>query len=86
MPDDFTATRGISMGDVGILSEDSEFVFAFNIFLPADHPYNKNTPDSFHPLDPLEEAEVCTSVDYFPRGTVIASRGVKVTRHSEDPL
>ena len=80
-------TRGISIGDVGILNDDSEFVFAFNIFLPADHPYNKNkTPDSFHPLDPLEETEICTSVDYFSRGTVIASKGVKVERLSEDPL
>ena len=42
VPEDFTATRGISIGDVGVLNEDSEFLFAFNIFLPADHPYNKD--------------------------------------------
>jgi hypothetical protein len=36
VPDDFAATRGISIGDAGILGENSDFVFAFNIFLPAE--------------------------------------------------
>jgi hypothetical protein len=87
VPNDFKQKRGISIGDVGVVTRNSDFAFAFNIFLPADHPYNKNkTPDSFYPLDPLKESEVCTSVDYFPRGSVIASKGVKVTKYSEDPL
>lgn len=87
LPDDFKKIRGISIGDVGVLSNMNEFLFAFNIFLPADHPYNKNnTPDSFSPLDPLNESEICTTVNYFPPGSVIASKGIKVTRHSEDPL
>ena len=87
VPDDFKRQRGISIGDVGILTRHSDFAFVFNIFLPADHPYNKGkTPDSFYPLEPLEESEICTSVNYFPRGSVVASKGVKVTRHSEDPL
>ncbi|KIM44527.1 hypothetical protein M413DRAFT_51481, partial [Hebeloma cylindrosporum] len=81
MRDDFKKQRGISIGDVGILTRYTEFAFLFNIFLPADHPYNKGkTPDSFYPLDPLKESEICTSVDYFPRGSVVASKGVKVTR------
>ncbi|KIM44528.1 hypothetical protein M413DRAFT_355425 [Hebeloma cylindrosporum] len=84
---DFKQNRGICIGDVGILTRRTEFVFMFNIFLPADHRYNKDrTPDSFYPLDPLKDSEICTSVDYFPRGSVVTSKGIKVTRHSEDPL
>lgn len=72
MPDDLKQKRGISIGDVGVLTRYSDFAFAFIIFLPADHPYNKNkTPDSFYPLVPLKESEVCTSVDYFPRGSAM---------------
>ncbi|KIM46808.1 hypothetical protein M413DRAFT_440380 [Hebeloma cylindrosporum] len=90
LDDDFRRTRGISLGDVGVLSPENQFIFAFNIFLPADHPYNKSkdsaTPESFVPLSPLEDSEICTTVDYFPPGYVIASKGVNVVRHSEDPL
>jgi hypothetical protein len=38
LDDDFRNTRGISIGDVGVLSPGNQFIFAFNIFLPADHP------------------------------------------------
>ena len=70
-----------------MLSNENQFLFAFNIFLPADHPYNKDhTPESFIPLNPLNESEISTTVDYFSRGSVVASKGIKVTRHSEDPL
>jgi hypothetical protein len=87
LDDDFRNTRGISVGDVGFLSSKNQFIFLFNIFLPADHPYNKdNAPESFLPLNPLQDSEICSTADYFPRGYVIASKGVKVTRHSEDPL
>jgi len=87
LDDDFRNTRGISIGDVGVLSPGNQFIFAFNIFLPVDHPYNKsNAPESFVPLNALQDSEVCTTADYFPRGYVIASKGVNVTRHSEDPL
>ncbi|KIM44477.1 hypothetical protein M413DRAFT_442449 [Hebeloma cylindrosporum] len=87
LDDDFRDTRGISLGDVGVLMSDNQFFFAFNIFLPADHLYNKgNVPESFLPLSPLQDSEVCTTADYFPPGYVVASKGVKVARHSEDPL
>ena len=87
LDNDLRNTDGISIGDVGFLSVENQFIFLFNIFLPADHPYNKaNAPESFLPLNPLQESEICTTADYFPRGYVIASKGVKVTRHSEAPL
>ncbi|KIM44605.1 hypothetical protein M413DRAFT_39241, partial [Hebeloma cylindrosporum] len=41
LPADFRKIRGISIGDVGVLSNSNQFLFEFNIFLPADHPYNK---------------------------------------------
>ncbi|KIM44604.1 hypothetical protein M413DRAFT_42537, partial [Hebeloma cylindrosporum] len=40
LPTEFRKIRGISIGDVGVLNNGNEFEFAFNIFLPADHPYN----------------------------------------------
>ncbi|KIM38653.1 hypothetical protein M413DRAFT_34219, partial [Hebeloma cylindrosporum] len=40
LPADFRKIRGISIGDVGVLNSGNRFRFAFNIFLPADHPYN----------------------------------------------
>jgi len=87
VPDDYKNVCGISIGDVGVLSDEGEFVFGFNIFLPSDHPYNKgNTPNSFSPLEPLDDSEIHTLTEYFPRGAVITSRGIKVTRHSESPL
>ncbi|KIM37483.1 hypothetical protein M413DRAFT_448528 [Hebeloma cylindrosporum] len=87
VPGDYKNVRGISIGDVGILSTNGQFIFAFNIFLPAGHPYNKgNTPDSFSPLEPLDESEIHTVHEYFPPGAVVASKGIKVTRHSENPL
>jgi hypothetical protein len=87
LDDDFRNTCGINIGDVGVLSPGNQFIFAFNIFLPADHPYNKGTaPESFISLKPLQESEICTTADYFPCGYVIASKGVKVTRHSGNPL
>ncbi|KIM37486.1 hypothetical protein M413DRAFT_448532 [Hebeloma cylindrosporum] len=86
VPKDYHS-RGISIGDVGMLSDDGEFLFAFNIFLPSDHPYNEGkTPDSFAPLEPLDESEIHTMDEYFPRGAVIASKGIEITRHSENPL
>ncbi|KIM37481.1 hypothetical protein M413DRAFT_30940 [Hebeloma cylindrosporum] len=87
IPDDYKAVRGISIGDVGVLSHEGEFLFAFNIFLPSDHPYNKGRPpESFSPLEPLEESEIQTVDEYFPRGAVVTSKGIKVIRHSENPL
>ncbi|KIM44603.1 hypothetical protein M413DRAFT_47205, partial [Hebeloma cylindrosporum] len=41
LPTEFRKICGISIGDVGVLSKSNEFLFAFNISLPADHPYNQ---------------------------------------------
>ncbi|KIM37501.1 hypothetical protein M413DRAFT_448552 [Hebeloma cylindrosporum] len=87
VPEDYKKVRGISIGDVGVLADDGQFIFAFNMFLPSDHPYNKgNTPDNFSPLEALDESEVHTVDEYFPRGAVVTSKGVNVIRHSESPL
>ncbi|KAJ7612343.1 hypothetical protein DFH06DRAFT_1484945 [Mycena polygramma] len=52
--------HGITIGDVGSVTQDGEFDFYFNIFLPADHPINAdNTPEDFSPMHP------CNSKDIF---------------------
>ena len=64
-----------------------QFPDGFNIFLPSDHPYNKgNTPDSFSPLEALDESEIHTLTEYFPRGSVVTSKGIKMARYSESSL
>ena len=45
-------TRGIGIGDVGVLYCAQGFHFLFNIFLPANDPINEGrVPDGFVPLD-----------------------------------
>jgi hypothetical protein len=42
---------GVSIGDVGRITEEGIFDFFFNIYLPADHPINNNdVPEDFAPL------------------------------------
>jgi hypothetical protein len=45
--------KGVSIGDVGIVTSSGVFDFLFNICLPAHHPINGNlVPDNFRPLEP----------------------------------
>ncbi|KAK7026840.1 hypothetical protein VNI00_015382 [Paramarasmius palmivorus] len=64
---------GVSIGDVGSISEDGSFQYLFNIFLPADAALNRarGVPNGFSPLsrDGLPPAE---SYD-DPPGTHIAN-------------
>lgn len=80
--------KGASIGDVGVIDHAGAFNFYFNIFLPSDHPINVGfTPREFKPIEPpLSPSETIYEPDYFKPGTVIASEGVKVTKHGSDPL
>ncbi|KIM44628.1 hypothetical protein M413DRAFT_25085 [Hebeloma cylindrosporum] len=74
LDDVFRKTRGISIRD-GILNPSNQASLQ-----------QGQSPESFLPLSLLQESEICTTANYFPRGYFIASKGVKVMRHSEDPL
>ncbi len=80
-------SRGPSLGDIGVLNPDGDFVFAFNVFAPADDPIHLNeTPPNFTPLKSLEQSEVSKLPNHFPPGTVIASKGINIDRVSDSPL
>ncbi|KAF9473869.1 hypothetical protein BDN70DRAFT_816630 [Pholiota conissans] len=80
--------RGIGIGDVGVLDRDGLFDFCFNIFLDADDPiHSVLVPREFKPIEGgLHHSEIRSQSHYFRPGTVIASKGITVARHSESPL
>ena len=80
---------GVGIGDVGVtMARGGQFDFHFNIFSDEDDPIqHQGTPAKFKPLRPtLDSTEVRFQPDYFPPGTVIASKGVEVTHISESPM
>ncbi|KAJ7686896.1 hypothetical protein B0H17DRAFT_1013209, partial [Mycena rosella] len=49
---------GVAIGDVGRITGDGIFDFFFNIYLPADHPINANTPKDFYPMPAYAAVDV----------------------------
>jgi hypothetical protein len=73
--------RGPSLGDVGLLNPDGDFVFTFNIFAPPNDPVHINeTPPGFVPMKYPDPTEVTRVPNYFPPGTVLASKGITIDR------
>ncbi|PPQ70794.1 hypothetical protein CVT24_001075 [Panaeolus cyanescens] len=67
--------KGVSIGDVGIITEYGAFDFLFNICLPADDPLNPpDLPKEFTPLK-LNDWDVREFRD-FPNGSYLASPSV----------
>jgi hypothetical protein len=64
---------GVSIGDVGRITEEGIFDFFFNIYLPADHPINNNNvPENFAPL-PHYSSEDVLDLPYPPGNHVSTS-------------
>ena len=79
--------RGPSLGDVGHLNSDGDFVFAFNIFASPNDPIHVDrTPAGFVPMKYPEPTQVTRMPNYFPSGTVLASKGITIDRVSDSPL
>ncbi len=80
--------KGVSIGDVGFISPAGSFRFFFNIFRAVDDPVHAGlTPAEFRPIEPpLDDSEITFIPDYFKPGTIIASDGIKVIKHSTEPL
>jgi hypothetical protein len=69
--------KGVSVGDVGILTPSGGFDFLFNICLPAEHPNNSGgpLPEGFVPL--LTQQRDITESEGHPLGSFIASSPTK---------
>lgn len=80
--------KGVRIGDVGFISPGGSFRFFFNIFHPANDPIHAGRiPTEFKPIEPpLDDSEITFIPDYFKPGTIIASEGIKVVKHSTEPL
>ena len=79
--------RGPSLGDVGLLNSDGDFLFSFNIFAPPSDPVHVNeTPPDFVPMKYPDPIEVTRVPNHFPSGTVLASKGITINRISDSPL
>lgn len=67
--------KGISIGDVGIITADGGFDFLFNICVPSDHPVNyRGVPDGFQNVSELTPPiEISRQDDYHCPNVPIAS-------------
>jgi hypothetical protein len=70
--------RGISIGDVGLITADGEFDFLFNICLPADDPINLGrTPPDFHQILLDSPKDVSKDNEKHPPGSHVGSISVR---------
>ena len=75
--------KGISIGDVGLITFFGSFDFLFNILLPAEHPiHNGRVPEGFIPLDPPLEAEDLDFQEEFAEDSYLASASVKKAQNN----
>ncbi|KAJ7603730.1 hypothetical protein FB45DRAFT_811750, partial [Roridomyces roridus] len=69
--------KGVSIGDVGRVTQEGVFELFFNIYLPADHPINDNdVPDDFSPLARYDSRSVLP-LNYKPDEFVSTSASVR---------
>ncbi|KAF9555602.1 hypothetical protein CPC08DRAFT_593195, partial [Agrocybe pediades] len=76
-PDSASSTsyqrKGVSFGDVGLLSPSGSFDFFFNICFPSDDPINSGgVPESFKPFKPSSNLRI-RRVQEYEAGSYVAS-------------
>ena len=70
--------RGVTIGDVGIITDDGSFDFLFNVTLPCSDPINiGRTPPSFQMVVLNESIDLGSRQCGFPRDSSITSSSIK---------
>jgi hypothetical protein len=73
--------KGVSVGDVGIITSDGGFDYLFNICLPSDHPINSGrVPPGFVPLEFDRHRDIAMTRDMHSPGCDIASVSIRVEK------
>lgn len=76
--------KGVSIGDVGILTKSGGFCSFFNICLPRDHVVNrKGVPEGFIPLTLADSSEDIQRDREFPAYSYLVSQSVKISCHEQ---
>jgi len=70
--------KGVSIGDVGLITPDGAFDYLFNICLPRDDPVNVNrVPENFVPLESWDPSDVHEVEFAYPPGGHVASGSIE---------
>ncbi|KAJ7484519.1 G-protein alpha subunit-domain-containing protein [Mycena latifolia] len=76
LPAEYKQT-GVRIGDVGIITSDGAFDFAFNICVPSDDPINSvGVPDGFE-MATLRHGDVRRTPRHYPPGSDVSSAKLK---------
>lgn len=69
--------KGVSIGDVGLITSDGKFDFLFNICLPSDHPVNQQygVPKDFEVLS--QAIQITKDPMHYPLGASFANSSRK---------
>ena len=79
--------RGVSIGDVGLITESGGFDYLFNIREPRDHPVNLGrSPPNFEMVKLYNSTDLLTDACWLPPGESITSAYVKKTRLAGEVL
>ncbi|KAF4609786.1 hypothetical protein D9613_012074 [Agrocybe pediades] len=72
--------KGVSFGDVGLLSPSGSFDFFFNICYPSDDPINSGgVPEGFKPFKPSPSVAF-RRIQEFEAASYVASESIKISR------
>ncbi|KDR72733.1 hypothetical protein GALMADRAFT_270676 [Galerina marginata CBS 339.88] len=78
--------RGVTIGDVGIITASGSFDFLFNICVPRDDPINpENLPEDFFPLNPpLRPIDLRGQSEFMPN-SYLASASIQRLHYDGNP-